>query len=391
MQKDQTIIDFEIIWKKINHSITEDEERFLNKWLNESPSHQRYMDNAMQYYLEGSAFDDSKTISEKVWKALVFSETKKRNHTSRWIIALSAAVIAIFLLMNYLLPDRKLEMERFAIEKAAQIKPGTNKALLILNDGTAHDLTTSNDLLLNEGGSVIKSEGTKLTYSKEEAVIKEKEIKYNTLSIPRGGEFFLKLSDGTKVWLNSETVIRYPVQFSGKERRVELMGEAFFEVAHNAKVPFIVESGEQSVKVLGTEFNISSYKEDPLIYTTLVQGSVEVCFKNMPEIKQTLAPGEQSSINKLEAQILKHVVEPYKFVAWKEGRFIFDDKNLGEIMKTLSKWYNVEVIFASEELRNYRFTGDLKRYADFGEVLKKIGKTNEVNFIIEKNKITIRQ
>jgi len=321
---------------------------------------------------------------------LVFSEGKKRNYTSRWIIGLSAAVVIISLMITYLRPDNKLEMERFALEKAELIKPGTNKALLILNDGTSHDLTASNDLLLNEGGSVIKSEGTKLTYTKKEAVPKEKEIKYNTLSIPRGGEFFLKLSDGTKVWLNSETVIRYPVQFTGKERRVELMGEAFFEVAHNAKVPFIVESGEQSVKVLGTEFNISSYKEDPLILTTLVQGSVEVCFKNMPEIKQTLAPGEQSSINKLEAQILKHVVDPYKFVAWKEGRFIFDDKNLGEIMTTLSKWYNVEVTFASEDLRNYRFTGDLKRYADFGEVLKKIGKTNEVKFIIENKKITIR-
>jgi len=127
-----------------------------------------------------------------------------------------------------------------------------------------------------------------------------------------------------------------------------------------------------------------------LIYTTLVKGSVEVFLKNMPEINQILAPNEQSSFNKLEAQISKKIIDPYSYVAWKDGRFVFQDQNLGDIMKTLSKWYNVEVTFASDELRDFRFTGDLQRYTDFGEVLGKIGKTNEVKFIIENNKITIR-
>ncbi len=388
MQKVQTIIDFEIIWKKINHTITEDEERLLSGWLSESPAHQRYMDNAVRYYHEGSIFGNTKTESGKAWKDLNIREQINTSHHTAWLISLSAAVIAIFLIVNYFLPINKTEIAPLALIQAEQIKPGSNKAMLTLADGSVHDLTASKNLLLNDGGSEIKGEGDKLLYTGKKNG--SKEVKYNTLSVPRGGEFFLQLEDGTKVWLNSETVLRYPAHFNGKERRVELSGEAFFMVAHNKKVPFFVESGEQSVKVLGTEFNISSYKEDPIIYTTLVNGSVEVSFKNMPEIKQNLAPNEQSSINKLEAQILKKIVDPYRYIAWKDGRFVFDDQNLGEIMKTLSKWYNVEVIFAREELRNFRFTGDLKRYADFGEVLRKIGKTNEVTFIVENNKITIR-
>jgi transmembrane sensor len=388
MQKERTIIDFEIIWKKINHSITEDEERLLSGWLSESQEHQRYMDNTMKYYLEGSAFMDNKTESEKAWKALNLKEQRSGFGSAKWIISLAAAAIAIFMVINYLLPDNKIGNTPMVMEQAIQIKAGTNKAVLILNDGSVHDLTASKNLDLNEGGSKIKSQGAKLEYIKQKNTLKE--IKYNTLSVPRGGEFFLQLTDGTKVWLNSESELRYPVQFSGKERRVELTGEAFFEVARNEKVPFLVESGEQTVKVLGTEFNISSYKDDPLIYTTLVKGSVEVFLKNMPEINQLLAPNEQSTLNKLEAQISKRIVDTYSYVAWKDGRFVFQDLNLGDIMKTLSKWYNVEVTFASDELRDFRFTGDLQRYADFGEVLKKIGKTNEVKFIIENNKVTIR-
>jgi len=144
------------------------------------------------------------------------------------------------------------------------------------------------------------------------------------------------------------------------------------------------------VKVLGTEFNISSYKEDQFIYTTLVKGSVEVFVKDKAEIKQKLIPNEQSAINKSDMQISKRAVDPYRYVAWKDGRFVFQDQNLGEIMKTLSKWYNVEVVFAREELKTIRFTGNLERYSDFGKVLGQIGKTNEVKFNIENNLITIR-
>lgn len=388
MPKDRTIIDFEIIWKKINHTLTEKEERLLSQWLNESPLHQQYLDKAMHYYQQGSDFTDPVTETGKAWTALNIKNLKSRNHKSGWIIALSAAAAAIFLIVTFLFPPKKTEVVPIAKNKGELIKPGTRQAILILNDGSVHDLTSSKKLVLNDGGAEIKSEGTKLEYTEKES--SSKEIKYNTLSIPRGGEFFLLLADGTKVWLNSETVLRYPVQFTGNERKVELTGEAFFEVTRNEKIPFLVESGDQTVKVLGTQFNISSYNENPLIYTTLIKGSVEVSGKNKPGTKETLVPNEQSSIRKADGEISKRKVDPYQFVAWKDGRFVFQDQNLGEIMNTLSKWYNVEVVFTREELRDIRFTGNLERYSDFGKVLRKIGKTNEVKFDIENNQITIR-
>jgi len=388
MPKNPTIIDFEIIWKKINQSLTQEEEILLSEWLNESPAHQRYLDNAMQYHIGYSGFTGNKTETDKAWKTLKNNGFKGNQRNSRWIITLSAAAAAIFLIVTFLFSSKKIENLPVTAINGKLIKPGTNQATLILNDGSVYDLTSSKNLLLTEGGSEIKSEGTKLQYTKKK--VNHRKIKYNTLSIPRGGEFFLQLADGTKVWLNSETVLRYPVQFVGNERRVELTGEAFFEVARNEKVPFLVESGEQTVKVLGTEFNISSYKENPIIYTTLVKGSIEVFINNKPGIKQTLVPNEQNSISKIDAQITKQKVDTYQYVAWKEGRFVFEDQNLAEIMKILSKWYDVNVVFAREDLKNLRFTGNLQRYSDFGEILKKIQRTNEVEFIIENKQITIR-
>lgn len=388
MPIDRTIFDFEIIWKKINHTLTDEEDKFLSQWLNESPSHQRYFEKAVRYYQEGSDFSDSNAETEKAWKTLKNNRLKSRRNKSGWIISLSAAAAAIFLIVTFLLSPTRMEVAPIAINHGELIKPGTRQALLILNDGSVHDLTASKNLVLNDGGAEIKSEGAKLEYTTKKSA--PGETVYNTLSIPRGGEFFLQLADGTKVWLNSETVLRYPVQFDGNERRVELTGEAFFEVTRNENKPFLVESGEQVIKVLGTEFNISSYKEEQFIYTTLLKGSVEVFFRNKPEIKQTLKPNEQSKINNTALTISKSEVDPYQFIAWKEGRFVFNDQNLGEIMKTLSKWYNVEVVFDREDLRNIRFTGNLQRYSDFGDVLKKISKTNEMKFVVENKKITIR-
>ncbi len=388
MPKDQTIIDFEIIWKKINHTLTEKEELFISQWLNESPLHQQYMDKALHYYRHGSDFTDPETATNQAWEALNHKSLSRRRFKSVWIISLSAAAAAIFLIATFLLPTNKTGVIPLAKNKGELIRPGSNQATLILNDGSVHNLTTSKNLVLNDGGAQIKSEGAKLEYTEKESA--QGKTVYNTLSIPRGGEFFLQLADGTKVWLNSETVLRYPVQFDGNERRVELTGEAFFEVARNEKKPFLVESGEQIIKVLGTEFNISSYKEEQFIYTTLLKGSVEVFFRNKPEIKQTLKPNEQSKINNADRTISKTEVDPYQFIAWKEGRFVFNDQNLGEIMNTLSKWYNVEVVFDREPLKNIRFTGNLQRYSDFGDVLKKISKTNEMKFIIENKKITIK-
>ena len=389
MPEERVIIDFEIIWKKINHSLTEEEEILLTQWLNESGAHRRYFDKAKKYYINGSTIRPGKSKTDIAWEKLKSKTIKEDRRNLRRVISLSVAAAAVFLIVCFLLPPEKAKkIDTLAsVQKVESIRPGTNQATLILDDGSVLDLALAKNLQITEGGSDISIEGTKLQYTENTEI--PREIKYNTLSVPRGGEYFLQLSDGTKVWLNSESVLRYPVQFYGTERKVELTGEAYFEVTKNENIPFLVESGDQTVKVLGTEFNLSCYKENPIISTTLVKGAVEVFITGNPLDRQTLMPNEQSYASRIESRISKHKVNVYPYVAWKDGRFVFEDQNLGEIMKTLSKWYDVEVIFERDELKNMRFTGNLQRYSNFDDVLKKIGKTNEVNFIVENRQIII--
>ena len=319
MPKKRAIIDFEMIWKKIDHSLTEEEELLLSQWLDESPLHQKYLDDATQYYLRGSSFNANKAETKKVWETLKNNKLRDRKNYMAWSIPAVAAALVVVAAI-YFLPAGKTTTTPVISNQLEIIKPGTNKARLILNDGSVYDLSSSKSLVLTEGGSEIKSEGTTLQYSDKKN--DNQNIAFNTLSVPRGGEFSLQLADGTKVWLNSETTLKYPVRFAGNERKVELSGEAFFEVAKNETVPFLVESGEQIVKVLGTEFNISSYKENPAIYTTLVKGSVEVSVRSKPEIRQKLAPNEQSAMSKADEKLMKQQVDPYPYVAWKDGRFV---------------------------------------------------------------------
>jgi ferric-dicitrate binding protein FerR (iron transport regulator) len=199
----------------------------------------------------------------------------------------------------------------------------------------------------------------------------------------------LVLSDSTVIRLNSETSLRYPVQFAGATRNVELIGEAYFEVKRNDHIPFVVTSGNQQVKVMGTEFNISYYPESENILTTLVEGKVEVLTTTNSEIKIELKPGQQSVLSITDGLISKRDVDVLPFIAWKDGRFLFHDQTLEEIMKTLSKWYNVEIDFSNNEDRKLRFTGNLKRSAEFKDILSKIELTNEVNFEINGNNINI--
>ena len=387
MKNSRNIIDFEIIWKKINKAISEEEELYLNKWLSESPKHQRFFKSAEQYYEKGSQFENIPVELKKSWKIVSKHSENRRAGISRFVTVVSTAAASVIIIFSLFYFTNKEFFNQSIVQNKQVIKPGTDKAVLILDDGTVHDLSNQKEFFLKEGASTIKSTGDKIEYVGQHE--EKKELKYNTLKVPRGGEFYLVLSDGTKVWLNSETTLRYPVFFPDDERKVELIGEAYFEVEHNAKSPFLVSSDDQVIKVLGTQFNVMSYKNDPFIYTTLVNGEVEVSLKNNPEIKKILYPNEQSTIEKGNNFIEKKLVDVYALTAWKDGRFVFQDKVLSDIMKTLSMWYDVEVVFQDIEKKNMRFTGNLPRYSNFEDVLYKIGKTNEVEFIIENERITI--
>ncbi|GET31391.1 iron dicitrate transporter FecR [Prolixibacter bellariivorans] len=387
MDKNGDFIDIKIIWKALHNQATPKEKEELEKWLLEAEGHQRYYENLNRYYKQDFTQNTLPEETDTAWRSVEQRIAPRKSGTFGRLIAI-ASVAASLVIAFVLFHDKQpSQMEAPIVGNENAIRPGSKKAVLILDNGKTLNLAENDTFQIKENGASLKNTGNKLEYTA--ATKSNEKLCFNTLKVPRGGEYYLVLADGTKVWLNSESTLRYPVKFLGDERRIELTGEAYFEVTKNKHKPFRVVSGTQIVTVLGTKFNISSYPEDSLTYTTLVEGHVNVALKDNPSVERSLVPNEQSSISRLDRQISIRAVDPSRYVAWKNGRFIFKDERLGDIMHTLSRWYDVQVIFSNQRAKDIQFTGNLERYSDFAGMLNMIEKTDEVKFIIKGNLVTI--
>ena len=270
------------------------------------------------------------------------------------------------------------------------ITSGTSNAILILADGLPVVLEQQQEKTLKE------SDGTKINVLKEhisyERGVDDKQEKsvYHELVIPRGGEFSLTLSDGTEVYMNADSKLRFPRKFGKGERVVELEGEAYFQVVHNEDAPFIVKTSQMAIKVLGTEFNVSAYAEDSVIRTTLVRGSVKISSEVSGE-SVVLHPGEQSALNRGDHSMLVSEVDVSYAMAWKEGRLRFKEKPLKEVMKIISRWYDVDVVYEDEEVKDYPFGCNFSRHATIEPLLKVFEATGTIETSIHGRKIWIRK
>ena len=268
-----------------------------------------------------------------------------------------------------------------------KILPGKDRAILTFDTGEQVALEKGNTYNTES----IKSNGEKLLYKPSTNKNKES-IAYNYLTIPRGGQFFVQLSDGTKVWVNSESKLKYPIHFiKGKLREVELLyGEAYFDISSSTQhegMGFKVITKTQEVMVLGTEFNIKSYKNEQEIKTTLVEGLVKV---NYNKLTEQLLPGQQSTVSSNTIKIDIKNISISEEIGWKNGVFIFKDRPLKEMMQTLSRWYNVEIVFLNKNVENMLFSGMLQRDENIVKLLSKIEKTGGLEFNITKEKIIIK-
>lgn len=207
---------------------------------------------------------------------------------------------------------------------------------------------------------------------------------YHKITIPRGGEYILRLADGTRVWLNSETELEYPVVFTKKQRQVFLKGEAYFEVAPDSLHPFIVKTEQQNLRVLGTSFAIRAYANESVILTTLETGKVNIHSKGQEVI---LTPGEQSCLKDGNLTVAK--VNTTLFTAWHKGIFIFQDQPLENILNTLARWYNIDIFYTNENLKDIHFTGELKRYDRIQDFLCKLEILEKVRFTIKGRTVTV--
>lgn len=281
-----------------------------------------------------------------------------------WKYAAAASLLILVSLTIFLNKENKVQLDEPIITNT-NIEPGTDKATLTLGDGTQIALEKGESLKTQNANS----NGEEIIYKANQGDTKE--VAYNYLTIPRGGQFFIKLSDGTQVWLNSETQLKYPVSFKkGETRQVELVyGEAYFDVSPSTLHKgsnFKVFNQSQEIEVLGTEFNIKSYKDETNVYTTLVEGSVAVAFDGG---KENLIPSQQSNLNILNGSVTIAKVDVYNEISWKEGVFTFEGKPLKDIVKVLSRWYDVDFVFVDKASEEKRFNGSLNRKLKINEIL----------------------
>jgi transmembrane sensor len=358
----------------------------------------------------------SKDDAEKIFNSIIVEKVGKihptrlvRNRIIKWV-GMAAAVALIFITITFLLfrnnnPAAEINKvvkiaKEIKIEKPLyknDIKPGGNKAILTLADGTKIILDEASKGAISRQGNttIIKLDDGQLTYNAQTvSKVPSEAVLYNTLSTPRGGQYNVTLPDGTVVWLNASTSLRFPTAFAGKERRVEIKGEAYFEVSKNEAMPFIVKAGNQEIKVLGTYFNVTAYSDEKTIKTTLLEGSVEVTLTGLPKTETektnniiTLKPGEQSQ---LESDNTLKVMEAdvKEAVAWKDGYFVFNDENIESIMLKIARWYDIKVVYEINP-ENQNFTANISRKKNVSEVLAMLELTNAIHFQIENKTITI--
>lgn len=371
-----------IVAKYLSGKLTEEEKKELEERLAQSEEERRLFERILKEkfpvkeYREYAAVDVEKAIRE--FDRRTGRRTLRR--IARWG---SAAAVALLLAGGGWLYYENMEEERKVVPVAKTIVAGSSRALLTLSSGEVIDLASVQNKKLDK--HLLNNEDGRLTYRKGQ----QEKIVYNTLQIPLGGEYELELSDGTVINLNSGTKIKYPVTFADGERSVELLyGEAYFSVAHSS-IPFHVKVQGMNIQVYGTEFNVNTYTSNH-IYTTLVKGKVGISYaKDKKEIY--LKPCTQADFNWENKTVEVREVNPVLYVSWKEGRYVFHNERLENIMRTLGVWYNFKVIFADEKLKGMHFSGSMTRYDDISKITEAIAYSVGIQINIVDDTLYVKQ
>lgn len=357
----------------------------VTAWLKEK-DHVELLDEiaAIRQKLSGQSYGEN-SEEEFLYLEKSIYDRKSRRMTLRWSIAASIILLVGLFVGRTISGVRDIHEEQELAKSVMQ--PGTSKAILMMADGKEVVLEQGQNLniLLNERVRVATSSQGIVYEERGKGMVTEE---YNKLTTPIGGEYSLVLSDGTKVFLNADSELKYPVEFSDGKRIVDLKGEAYFEVHKDSLRPFIVRMNGAEVTVLGTSFNVNTYGDDGQIYTTLVNGSVRVSSVKNGQA-EVLKPGMQSVMDVQSGQLTVREVDVEPYVAWREGRFVFRAMTLDLIMRQLQRWYDFEVFYQNSELKDYEFRGVIKRDMDLDKVLSVIKATTNVDFEVKGKVITI--
>lgn len=324
---------------------------------------------------------------EKMWRVIEAYRGEGRNarrRHQRWYWA--AAVILPLLVVGGMLYFSWQQPKGTVVASTGVIESGSSRATLVMAGGERVDLASLTDTLLRQGEVEIRLDSSRgVTYQAGDAKVNK--VEYNKIIVPRKGEYQLMLADGSKVYLNSESELRFPTTFSGKERRVFLKGEGYFEVRKDAAKPFIVTVGETDVRVLGTTFNVTAYRDTKTIRTTLVEGAVRVNDRLTGEAV-TLAPGLQAEWQ--GGSFTTRKVNVNAVAAWVDGKFYFEEgATLEEITEQLRRWYDIDFFFTSEDVKHFVFAGVIKKYYTANEIFSIIEKTARVKFTVNGRTVVV--
>lgn len=364
----------ELIGKELTGSISPSQKIALDEWVKESPANEALYNK----YRSVESFKQTHTSRATFPKEFVLKRIEqsiKRRQTIKWsaVAAVLVALLAIPSLSIY---------NRTNMDDLQAMAFNPDETVLILADGSEVKLSDqSSDTI----GNVAVVNGAQLDYSQSDADTKE--TMFNELKVPAGRSFVVILGDGTKVWLNAQSSLRYPIKFSGKERKVILEGEAYFEVTKNKKAPFIVETRDNmSVEVLGTSFNVKSYRDQNDIETVLAEGSVKV---NSSIGSTTLVPGNKSSYDPKTKQIEVTEVDAGDYTSWRNGRFVFRGERIEDIFKQLARWYGISVVYRDNTAKEILFSGNLERYDNIVTLLEAMEAAGGVSFRYDGKHIVI--
>jgi hypothetical protein len=374
-------------------------EELSEKWLNgtiteaEQQEYDLWYDSIQDHEVDGLSESDLAQVESRIYQSIQeregFDNKPVKVKMVRLLkrIALIAASIGLFSIAAsqfYSMRSQQKNEDQTLLYSA--ITPGRDRATLSLDNGSVFDLDSlgKGEIFQQSGIRIEKNEKGELIYSVLGSSDEPTEILTNTISTPKGGQYRISLPDGSQVWLNAASRLTFPTVFTGESRRVELVGEAYFEVAQNKKLPFTVITPKEEVEVLGTHFNVNSYRDEESSMVALLEGKVKVSLSSS-EFK-VLKPGEQTIVKGGAVEVFP--VDLSEAVAWKNGEFMFHNESMKSVMQKIARWYDVEVVVASE-LENISIWGSVSKYENISEVLKIIEMTGSVHFNIEGRRIHV--
>lgn len=362
----------------------------VEKWMEEA-GHVELLNELAALHGQYVHVDFEKEKAKEYARVMKTIRVRGSRRIAAWSSVAASVILLIGLYVTWMLGDFPKTENLGLAGQTECFKPGSNAVELILDNGEKVVLDGKGKWIENDVVSGIEDDSLRgLTYIQVQVNESEgaEELVYNTLKVPTGGFYQLELADGTRVWLNSESELRFPVRFTGDTRNVSLKGEAYFQVKKNERKPFTVFLNESNVTVLGTSFNIKAYGDESNIYTTLVEGSVRFSEQRGGE-QVVLRPGMQSVWNVESGKTEVKKVDVTQFIAWRDGRFVFPSTTLEELMLQLKRWYDIEVEYQAPEVKRYEFRGAISRDMELDNVLSLVEKTSNVVFNIHGRKINI--